>query len=71
VGDCDELDDDFYFDHIPFDSPYEKAMLQVAINPVTRLVSTNGLTEAPLSCMPRAIIVTITAERILIKASIH
>jgi hypothetical protein len=50
-------------------SPYENAMLQADIMPVTRLASTTGLTAAPLFCTPRAIIVTITATKILMKAA--
>ena len=48
--------------------PKAKTMLVTAVKPFNRLVSTVACTTSPGSLMPIAIIVTMTAEKILAKA---
>ena len=47
-----------------------KTMLVTAVNPWKRLVSTVALTGPPSSCTPTAIMVIITAEKMLMNAGV-
>ena len=48
--------------------PNAKTMLVTAVNPWKRLVLTVASTGPPLSCTPTAIMVIITADKMLINA---